>query len=252
MFDTSWSPLGSLSEYVRFNHFHSVSLPIMITLVSLSSFLTRITANPVITDLLTSLTFLLSVFNTVGTVILQNLRQRFHSKFCKGSSLHIQSKSLRPYSGLMILLPLFSFISFQLYHWPSCCSSTLLGMSQPRGFWIGCCLCCSAPPRTSPWLNSSLYLQWDLLYLTTVMLLLPINPILLILPYFFSFHSYLSPSDILSIFFIMFIGHCIYFLLQECKIYKTWDLCSETNLYFCHGWVRRFPRICQRYKNLHQ
>lgn len=227
------------------NHFHSVSLPIMITLVSLSSFLTRITANPVITDLPTStLTFLLSVFNTVGTVILQNLRQilLFHSKFCKGSSLHTQ-QSLRPYSGLMssltsspIALVFIHF--FPALHWPSCCSSTLLGMSQPRGFWISCCLCCSAPPLDISMTNSSLYLQWDLLYLTTVMLLLPINPILLILPYFFSFHSYLSPSDILSIFFIMFIGYCCLFPSARMSIFllqRPGIFAQKTNLYFCHG-----------------
>lgn len=149
-------------------------------------------------DLPTStLTFLLSVFNTVGTVILQNLRQillLFHSKFCKGSSLHTK-QSLRPYSGLMSSLTsspiaLIFIPFFPALHWSSCCSLTLLGMSQPRGFWISCCLCCSAPPLDISMTNSSLYLQWDLLYLTTVMLLLPINPILLILPYFFSFHSY--------------------------------------------------------------
>lgn len=99
-------------------------------------------------------TFLLSVFNTVGTVILQNLRQilLFHSKSCKGSS--VQSKAyaltLALWANFLSYCPCFHSLH------SSSIPVFLLGMSQPRGLWISCCLCCSAPPPDISMTNSSL------------------------------------------------------------------------------------------------
>ena len=97
-------------------------------------------------------TFLLSVFNTVGTVILQNLRQilLFHSKSCKGSSIQSKALTVALWANFLSYCPCFHSLHS---------SSTpvfLLGMSQPWGLWISCCLCCSAPPPDISMTNSSL------------------------------------------------------------------------------------------------
>ena len=116
-------------------------------------------------------TFLLSVFNTVGTVILQNLRQilLFHSKSCKGSSIQSKALTVALWTNFLSYCPCFhslhssslwaNFLSYCPCFHSLHSSSTpvfLLGMSQPWGLWISCCLCCSAPPPDISMTNSSL------------------------------------------------------------------------------------------------